>query len=480
MDPSLSLVTLVQPEHYTYLPLSPSPKLSSPPTSARSSQSTLVNKPTDRRVSRFSVATVVFSLVILLGWLATVIVLAACKVFLPLDFFGEGLWTSSSYNTLITLAGIFLAALLGRALSLGFQALLRRRIFRKQDLSLYEYDLLVRLSQQLPQNKFGTSAILAMAIFGILQLMAIASIHDTLEPGTPDDPLFAAHYLEVLARPSMSPPGRYCEPKTGLDLLKASTDVKIQATVEGASLTFPCGTKQALYTLAPPPPNWPSQLADVYACQDEVPSLCFFSLDPPQQNVSRIYECPTTGEDSLSGFGSKGWESLTQMLRGTDEVTAPYLLKGVAAMMAEQTSARVSDSIMGSVPLEAQELRYSNTTSEFQLQALQLHLSPTQLYYLVLPFLLLLLLLFSLILVLSVQGHTDFTDPISASLSAVGSPQETRDLLGVVGAAGWREGERRERERERRVACTEVGPTGAGTGGIGGRRVEMRAIQGTR
>ncbi|GAA5863636.1 hypothetical protein JCM8547_003675 [Rhodosporidiobolus lusitaniae] len=291
--------------------------------------------------------------------------------------------------------------------------------------------------------------------------------------------------------------------------------------VTAFSISFPCGTKEAYYRPSTSP------ISDVFLCPDNSPFVFLFSALPSFSSSSPpsllfTYSCTLTtssallpmtfspllraarptgpsfsptplpafvapallSADVLTSFGPEGWTVLQNALEVVEQRrdNRTEFVQRTVETLAKVTLARASFvfSQAAQEGFEAQDgrLRYEEATSEFQVDTLQISLDNSTLYYLSIPLLLLLVLLLTAPVVLSPRlardaGHSDFTDPVSTLLIALGSEEDE-----TVRGAGTGEfaGEEEEREKKVRVRFGErVRKREQESGGRGLRRLEVTA-----
>ncbi|GAA6037516.1 hypothetical protein JCM8097_008231 [Rhodosporidiobolus ruineniae] len=267
------------------------------------------------------------------------------------------------------------------------------------------------------------------------------------------------------------------------------------------SINFPCGQKQVYYWTSPASrspstlsPNY--TVADAFACPDgtEVVFLYTAAPSPPSPALVSTYRCaisatsvlvpmafsplldvarfqgPWTdpvplpaslgivdllGEDLLDDMGPRGFVVLQRAWQQVDErgQDVQEFLERTVETLVKVTLARASYVFTRAAEEGAVDaLRYEDTESKYQVEALALHLTNDTLYWLLPPLLLLALLLFTGSHVLLPQlgartlGRTDFTDPLECALIALGSPEDER-----VRGAGTGEFADEEAAREREV-----------------------------
>ncbi|GAA5820980.1 hypothetical protein JCM11251_001904 [Rhodosporidiobolus azoricus] len=309
-----------------------------------------------------------------------------------------------------------------------------------------------------------------------------ATILNTLEVSSPDEPLFAA--------------------QTQLRLIQAA----LKATA--FSISFPCGLKSAYYWTSSPSGGPASPVADAFVCPAPSSTLFLYSASPspPEPSLLFTYRCditassvlvpmlfspllrtaritrspdpstleylpPTVGavqllaSDLLDDFGPRGFVVLQQAFEVVDQRGQDRLefVKRAVETLVKVTLARASFVFTRAADTGAvSELNFPDsiqTCSWFQVEALQLHLSGPTLFWLVPPVLLLLLLLYtgSYILLPSLarragSGRTDFTDPTSVllvALGSMGSEERERARGGGTGNFGNAEGDRKREEKLR-------------------------------
>ncbi|BGP20134.1 hypothetical protein JCM10213v2_008269 [Rhodosporidiobolus nylandii] len=372
-----------------------------------------------------------------------------------------------------------------------------------------------------------------------------ATILNTLEVSSTDDPLFAAQTQLQLIR------GVYLDevPSTLNErqrrMLAPSREIVAFAEVEGFlanatcmpfsptyttapsdvlnatafTISFPCGTKEAYYWTSPPSASFSSApaVADAFICPDATPVLFVYSALPSPPSILLTYRCeistssslvamsfspllrtahitspPTStvvlptnlgvlevlAQDLLDEFSGRGWRVLQNALdlvQQRAENLTEFVERSVETLvkvtLARASYAFTSAAENGIVP----ELKYEETESFYQVEALQIHLTRSTSFWLVPPLLLLFLLLFLAPYVLfpsSCQstGRTDFTDCTDVALIALGSEADERLRGGGTGDFADEDGEREDRLRIRfgeRVGKKE--------GEEGGRKLELTA-----
>ncbi|GAA5892669.1 hypothetical protein JCM6882_000552 [Rhodosporidiobolus microsporus] len=328
-----------------------------------------------------------------------------------------------------------------------------------------------------------------------------ATILNTLELSSPEEPLFAAQtQLRLIQGVFLDEVENDLTPRE-TRMLRPSREIIAFAEVEGFfanaacepfspdyttassptlnatafSISFPCGTKSAYYWTNSPSGNAPAPpVADAFVCPAPSPILFLYSANPapPEPSILFAYRCdlstssvlvpmtfspllrtaritrlpdPTSlaalpssvgavqllAADLLDDFGPRGFVVLQQAFEVVDqrELNRTLFVQRAVETLVKVTLARASFVFTRAADVGAvQELRYETVESEFQVEALQLHLAGPTLYWLAPPILLLFLLLYvgSFVLVPSLArsagaGRADFTDPTSVLLVALGS-----------------------------------------------------------
>ncbi|BGP20194.1 hypothetical protein JCM10213v2_008329 [Rhodosporidiobolus nylandii] len=284
------------------------------------------------------------------------------------------------------------------------------------------------------------------------------------------------------------------------------------------TLAFPCGTRTVDYLTSA------FSAVDTYACQDGTQSVYIIAPDVATGSLAYAYECPLTslrsavvpvmyqpqlsaakvvcppvnttdiptslgavaflGRDVLNDQGSSGWARLSKTAAIYSEAGGDLRVfySAVVASLARTELARASmiatfTSLLSPPPFA---VRNSTIVMNYEVQALQIHLSGASLGWLVVPFLLLALLLLTSLFLIRDSGPTDFTDPVSVALIGLNSPADPAvALIGLnspadPAVAGSCTGEFADSARDVRVAYGEPvsGPT------AGQQHLEMTASPG--